>query len=211
MSGMNGKKIGIIVLGSLGLFTLAASLGGSPPEDKPATQASVVSKTPETTCTKSSLKANQRNENTDKLPKGKSVVVETGSNGEEEVCKQGDKEVSRKVTTKAIDAVTLAGTASLPTEYDGKYDTQAIKDDYGDGKLDKNHFGVFTEPKKKVPAQAQTKSQSKPKPAPTKPQQASVYYKNCTAVRAAGAAPIYEGQLGYRAALDRDKDGIACE
>jgi hypothetical protein len=39
----------------------------------------------------------------------------------------------------------------------------------------------------------------------------SVYYANCTAARAAGAAPIYRGQPGYRPALDRDGDGIACE
>lgn len=39
----------------------------------------------------------------------------------------------------------------------------------------------------------------------------SVYYANCTAARAAGAAPIYAGQPGYRSALDHDDDGIACE
>ena len=39
----------------------------------------------------------------------------------------------------------------------------------------------------------------------------SVYYQNCTAARAAGAAPIYRGEPGYRSALDRDNDGIACE
>ena len=39
----------------------------------------------------------------------------------------------------------------------------------------------------------------------------SVYYANCAAARAAGAAPIYAGQPGYRAALDGDKDGVACE
>jgi len=38
-----------------------------------------------------------------------------------------------------------------------------------------------------------------------------VYYENCTAARAAGAAPIYRGEPGYRSALDRDNDGIACE
>lgn len=37
------------------------------------------------------------------------------------------------------------------------------------------------------------------------------YYKNCAAARAAGAAPLYRGQPGYRSALDRDNDGIACE
>jgi hypothetical protein len=40
---------------------------------------------------------------------------------------------------------------------------------------------------------------------------AEVYYKNCTEARAAGAALIYQGQPGYRAGLDRDGDGIACE
>ena len=39
----------------------------------------------------------------------------------------------------------------------------------------------------------------------------SVYYPNCTAVRAAGAAPIRRGQPGYSSKLDRDGDGVACE
>lgn len=37
------------------------------------------------------------------------------------------------------------------------------------------------------------------------------YYKNCQAARDAGVAPIYRGQDGYRSALDRDDDGVACE
>ena len=39
----------------------------------------------------------------------------------------------------------------------------------------------------------------------------SVYYANCTEARAAGAAPILVGEPGYRVAMDRDQDGIACE
>ncbi|MGA5067176.1 excalibur calcium-binding domain-containing protein [Streptomyces exfoliatus] len=39
----------------------------------------------------------------------------------------------------------------------------------------------------------------------------SVYYRNCTAVRAAGAAPIRAGEPGYGSHLDRDGDGVACE
>jgi hypothetical protein len=39
----------------------------------------------------------------------------------------------------------------------------------------------------------------------------SVYYPNCTAARAAGAAPIQIGEAGYRRKLDRDGDGVACE
>ncbi|WP_405620634.1 MULTISPECIES: excalibur calcium-binding domain-containing protein [unclassified Streptomyces] len=39
----------------------------------------------------------------------------------------------------------------------------------------------------------------------------STYYANCTAVRAAGAAPIRSGDPGYGSHLDRDGDGVACE
>ena len=49
-----------------------------------------------------------------------------------------------------------------------------------------------------------------PAPVP-EPKQEITYYDNCTAARAAGAAPLYQGEPGYRPALDRDKDGIACE
>ncbi|MGW6819924.1 excalibur calcium-binding domain-containing protein [Streptomyces sp. NPDC055005] len=38
-----------------------------------------------------------------------------------------------------------------------------------------------------------------------------VSYRNCAAVRAAGAAPIRRGDPGYGRHLDRDGDGIACE
>lgn len=45
----------------------------------------------------------------------------------------------------------------------------------------------------------------------TTAQPASVYYANCAAARAAGAAPLYRGSPGYRSGLDRDNDGVACE
>nr|BFD96132.1 hypothetical protein KitaXyl93_74920 [Kitasatospora sp. Xyl93] len=37
------------------------------------------------------------------------------------------------------------------------------------------------------------------------------YYANCSAAKAAGAAPLHRGEPGYRAGLDRDGDGTACE
>jgi hypothetical protein len=50
------------------------------------------------------------------------------------------------------------------------------------------------------------------RPAPVvPPTTAGVYYPNCSAVRAAGKAPLHSGQPGYRAGLDRDGDGVACE
>jgi hypothetical protein len=39
----------------------------------------------------------------------------------------------------------------------------------------------------------------------------SVYYSGCNEVRAAGKAPLYAGQPGYRPEMDGDSDGIACE
>ena len=38
-----------------------------------------------------------------------------------------------------------------------------------------------------------------------------VSYKNCSAVKAAGKAPLYKGDPGYSKKLDRDGDGVACE
>ena len=39
----------------------------------------------------------------------------------------------------------------------------------------------------------------------------STYYRNCTAARAAGAAPVRVGDPGYGPHLDRDRDGVGCE
>nr|WP_246623811.1 excalibur calcium-binding domain-containing protein [Sphingomonas colocasiae] len=40
---------------------------------------------------------------------------------------------------------------------------------------------------------------------------AAAFYRYCADARRAGAAPLYRGEPGYRDALDRDGDGIACE
>lgn len=78
--------------------------------------------------------------------------------------------------------------------------------------LDRDNDGIACEVATKTtkrasstkPAQTQTQPQ-------TKAQTQDVYYKNCSEARAAGAAPIYRGEPGYRKGLDRDNDGIACE
>lgn len=58
---------------------------------------------------------------------------------------------------------------------------------------------------KAVPAPAPVQAPA-PAPAP-----ATAYYANCSAAKAAGAAPLYRGQAGYSSSLDRDGDGVACE
>lgn len=37
------------------------------------------------------------------------------------------------------------------------------------------------------------------------------YFSGCDEARAAGAAPIYRWQSGYREEMDGDNDGVACE
>lgn len=39
----------------------------------------------------------------------------------------------------------------------------------------------------------------------------SVYFENCSAAKAAGAAPVRTGDPGYSRDLDRDGDGVGCE
>ncbi|MFD1213779.1 DUF1524 domain-containing protein [Arthrobacter sp. GCM10027362] len=39
----------------------------------------------------------------------------------------------------------------------------------------------------------------------------TVFYQNCTAVKAAGAAPIRAGDPGWDTKLDRDGDGVGCD
>lgn len=48
-------------------------------------------------------------------------------------------------------------------------------------------------------------------PAPQRAIGGAVYYPNCAAARAAGAAPVRRGEPGYGSHLDRDGDGIGCE
>ncbi len=43
------------------------------------------------------------------------------------------------------------------------------------------------------------------------PAQAAPPYANCAEAIADGAAPILRGEPGYRPALDRDNDGVACD
>ena len=50
---------------------------------------------------------------------------------------------------------------------------------------------------------------ARPRQAPSQP--SGLYFSGCREARAAGAAPLYRGQPGYRPEMDGDGDGIACE
>ena len=86
-------------------------------------------------------------------------------------------------------------------------DTNAGSDDNDDTDV---HVAPAPEP---APTQEREPApQPQPEPAPAaNPVRPSAYYANCSAARAAGAAPLYAGEPGYSSKLDRDKDGVACE
>lgn len=58
-------------------------------------------------------------------------------------------------------------------------------------------------PRREPPAREQAR--------PARPPAQDVYFANCAAARAAGRQNIRRGEPGYRPALDRDNDGVACE
>lgn len=45
----------------------------------------------------------------------------------------------------------------------------------------------------------------------SRPPQPGDHWGGCNDARAAGTAPIYRGEPGYRTDMDGDNDGIACE
>jgi Excalibur calcium-binding domain len=70
---------------------------------------------------------------------------------------------------------------------------------------------IYVRVSKPTPPPAPKATPKTVEPEPVEEPPAAAYYKNCTAAKAAGAAPLHLGEPGYRSALDRDHDGIACE
>lgn len=67
------------------------------------------------------------------------------------------------------------------------------------------------EPTEASDAPAVEEEPAPPAPAPQPVRAPTQMYSSCAQARAAGAAPLYEGDPGYNPRLDRDKDGVACE
>lgn len=70
------------------------------------------------------------------------------------------------------------------------------------------------EPASEEPQEASDAPEVEEEPAAPAPQPVRAptqMYSSCAQARAAGAAPLYEGDPGYNPRLDRDKDGVACE
>lgn len=65
-------------------------------------------------------------------------------------------------------------------------------------------------PQKALPQAPRHTGGPMPTIVPTSPTN-EVYFRNCREARAAGYAPMYRGQPGYRPEMDGDNDGVACE
>ncbi|WP_084686188.1 GmrSD restriction endonuclease domain-containing protein [Bifidobacterium stellenboschense] len=102
----------------------------------------------------------------------------------------------RKAMTKVLDTCPTQ-TVPLNDEAQATADTEAAE---------AQRKAAAEEAQRQAEAQAQQQAQQQ-----QQQQDANVYYPNCAAVRAAGKAPLYQGQPGYSTKLDRDRDGVACE
>ncbi|MEW2018665.1 DUF1524 domain-containing protein [Rhodococcus sp. NPDC076796] len=104
--------------------------------------------------------------------------------------------VSRQVEVKAA-----YGLWVTPPEHDA---IVRVLGDCGGNAAAVAEAAPSTEPTPAAPAPA-------PVEAPPAPAPSNVTYKNCAAVRAAGAAPIRVGEPGFSTKFDGDGDGVGCE
>ncbi len=114
------------------------------------------------------------------------------------VCTVGDVEINRWLVKE--------GWALAYLEYGGQVYLDAQRE--AQGAKRSIWQGRFQVPREYRQNPANPPSAGSPRPQTPTP---GVYYRNCAEARAAGAAPLYRGQPGYRPELDRDRDGIACE
>lgn len=192
---MNKKKALLIGASGITIVSLIASGGNKGAEVDGSAQVTPPS------CSVAVVDYKTETIESSKLPKDSKVPVVTGVKGESRTCRQNGKEVSSKVTKQPVSAVTLIGTTATPSGYDGNFNVADVVRDYTDDQqLSVEYFGAYTAPiVQSTPTTSSTTTTS------------DVYYKNCTAARAAGAAPVYAGQPGYASHLDRDGDGVGCE
>ena len=99
-----------------------------------------------------------------------------------------------------------AGSEEAPAEESSEEPAAEPTDDSrgGSGWFGGSDSGEDSKSEANSESESQKKSESTPEPQ-------KEFYANCDEAKAAGAAPMYKGDPGYRPELDRDKDGIACD
>ena len=98
------------------------------------------------------------------------------------------------------------GSEEAPAEESGEEPAAEPTDDSrgGSGWFGGSDSGEDSKSGANSESESQKKSESTPEPQ-------KEFYANCKEAKAAGAAPLYRGDPGYREDLDRDGDGTACE
>ena len=99
-----------------------------------------------------------------------------------------------------------AGSEEAPAEESSEEPAAEPTDDSrgGSGWFSGSDSGEDSKSGANSESESRKKSESTPEPQ-------KEFYANCKEAKAAGAAPMYKGDPGYRPELDRDKDGIACD
>ena len=99
-----------------------------------------------------------------------------------------------------------AGSEEAPAEESSEEPAAEPTDDSrgGSGWFGASDSGEDSKSGANSESESRKKSESTPEPQ-------KEFYANCKEAKAAGAAPMYKGDPGYRPELDRDKDGIACD
>ena len=109
-----------------------------------------------------------------------------------------------------------AGSEEVPAEESGEEPAaEPTEDSSGwSGWLGSSDSGEGSESGAGSESESQKKSESAPEPqkeSESAPEPQKEFYANCKEAKAAGAAPMYKGDPGYRPELDRDGDGSACD
>ncbi len=132
---------------------------------------------------------------------------------------QLDTLTQRATTAEQRLEQTEQGTSRLESEYAQRkadLDARAAQLDAREQELNRRLTAQSAPP---AAAQSAPRAPAAQPPAPKPPavqpapkaQPRTVSYANCSEAKAAGAAPLRQGDPGYAPRLDRDSDGVACE
>jgi Excalibur calcium-binding domain len=102
---------------------------------------------------------------------------------------------------------TLDGSA-LVREVDEKGGWSLLRRSPSDCWVKSSYLGDEPRP---MPARRDYRRPAEPRALVSSRRSRNAYYANCSAARAAGAAPVLRGDPGYSRKLDRDGDGVGCE
>ena len=133
-----------------------------------------------------------------------SLLSACGSSAADEVPETVTSTVTASPTTVSATVTETATEVSTVTETVSEEPVPA-------GDIDVSGAGADAPVNENPPVIAGFAAVPEPAPAPAPAPQQSTYFQNCSAARAAGAAPVYRGSPGYGSHLDRDGDGVGCE